>query len=113
MAGDLMPAGSLLQLRLLRRAEWQLPNRAAAMEMTAGGRVDRVRYVALQHDALALRLRVGDRHGGEQGFGIGVQRVGVEVARRGDFDDAPQIHHGDAGAYMLDDGKVVSDENIG
>ena len=61
-------------------------DRAAGVEVAAGRRPDRVGHVALQHDALALHRRVGNRHGGQQRLGIGMQRVVVELARRRDLD---------------------------
>src|SRR5205814_6791812 len=61
MAGDPVTRTLLLQGRRVLGAERQLPDRAAGVEMAAGGRVDRVRYVALQHDAAALDARIGDR----------------------------------------------------
>ena len=63
--------------------------------------------------ALRLRLRVGDRHRRQQRLRVGVQRVGEEFGLVGDLDDAPEIHHRDAVADVLDDREVVRDEQIG
>ena len=79
VAGDPMPGGALLELGRHLAAQRQLADRAAGVEMAARRRPDRVRHVALQHDALALGLGIGDGHGREQRLGVGMQRRGVEV----------------------------------
>src|SRR5215469_17808337 len=95
MARHLMPVGPGLQFRPLGRAERQLANGAAWVEMAARRRMDRVRHLALEDDALALHFGVGDRHRREEGLGIGVERGRVELARCRDLDDAAQIHDRD------------------
>jgi hypothetical protein len=82
------------------------------VEVAPGRRADRARDVALQQDALALDLGVGDRHRGEQRLGVGVARVRVEVLRGRDLDDLAEVHHGDARADVLDDRQVVGDEQV-
>src|SRR5215471_11631856 len=81
--------------------------------MAARGRIDRVRHVALQDDALALDARIGDRDRRQQRLGIGMQRRRIEVFSRRDLDDAAEIHHRDACADVLDDRQIVRDEEIG
>ena len=54
-----MALASLFEERLFRAAQRQLADRAARVEMAAGRRTDRARHVALQHDALALRVGSG------------------------------------------------------
>ena len=39
--------------------------------------------------------------------------VEVEVARAGDLDDPPEVHHGDPVADVADDAQVVGDEQVG
>src|SRR3546814_10402002 len=79
-------------------------------------RVDRRRYVALQHDPLATAtdrrlLHVG--HGREQGLGVGVVRTLVERLAVRDLDDLAEVHHGDLGAEVPDHSQVVGDEQEG
>src|SRR5882757_9015337 len=83
---------------------------AAGAEDAARGRVDRARDVALEDDALALAVGVGDRHGGEQRLGIGVLRAAAERVARRALHDAAEIHDDDAVGDVLDDGEVVGDE---
>jgi hypothetical protein len=78
-SGGADPRREGLQLGLLHVAQPLLRDRAAGVEVAARRRADRARHVALQHDALALDRRVGDRHRRQQGLGVGVQRVAVQV----------------------------------
>ena len=50
--------------------------RTASAEHTTGGWVDRAGDIAVEnlYYFLALDIRVGHRHGGEQGAGVGVLR---------------------------------------
>src|SRR5437763_9785262 len=64
MTGDPVARSLFFQRRRVLGTEGQLPDRAAGVEMAAGGRVDRVRHVALQHDAAALDAWIRDRHRG-------------------------------------------------
>src|SRR6204780_1560655 len=68
--------------------------------------------LTLQPDAPSLHLRIRDRHRRQQRLRIGVQRRGIEFARRRGLDDAAEIHHGDASADMLDDRQIMGDEQI-
>src|SRR5260221_13736541 len=69
---------------------------AAGAEDAARGWVDRARDVALQDDALALAVGVGDRHGGKQRLGIGVLGAAAQLAGRRALHDAAEIHDDDA-----------------
>ena len=80
-----MPRADVFQLRGLDIAEAFLGDGAAGVEVAAGWRVDGAGDVALQHDALAFDLGVGDGHCGEQGLGVGVAGAGVEGVGRGRF----------------------------
>src|SRR5678815_5914156 len=42
-----------------------------------------------------------------------MQRRRIEIARGRDLDDAPEIHHGDAPADVLDHREIVRDEQVG
>src|SRR5215217_1141493 len=88
---------------------------AAGVEVAAGGRVDRARDVAAEDDPLAALLdhRVGNRHGGQESLGIGVERFLVEGDAVRHLDDLAEVHDGDAVGDVLDDGEVVGDEEVG
>ena len=87
-------------------------NRAARVKVAAGWWIDRARHVALQHDTFAFDRGIGDRHSGEQRLGVWVQRVGVQIAARGDLDDASKIHHSNAVADVFHHRQIVRDEQI-
>ena len=83
------------------------------MEDAAAWRRSRRWNVAAEDDALALRIGIGDRHRREQRLGVRHQRLGVERRAGRRLHDAAEIHHGDAVGDMLDDRKVVRDEEVG
>ena len=87
---------------------------AAGVEPAALGRVDRARHVAGEDDppALALEHRVRDRHGGQERAGVRVSGRGIHEVGRPDLDDLAEIHHRDPVADVLDDRKVVGDEQV-
>ena len=89
-------------------------NRAARVETTAARRIDRRRRIALQNDALsrALHIRVRNRHGRKQRLRIGVVRLCVEGLPVRDLHHVAKVHNGDAIGDVLNDGKVVSDEQV-
>src|SRR5574337_1090630 len=93
--------GELTQHRRLAAAVF-LRLRAAGVEVAAARRMDRVRHLAFEQDALAPHGRVGDRHRRQQGLGVRMPGRGVERARRGDLDDAPEVHHRHPVADVLD-----------
>ena len=55
---------------------------------------------------LGQRIRLGNRR--KEGFGIGMKRVAEELVARGEFDEIPEIHDGDAIAEILDGREVVA-----
>ena len=114
VAGHLVTGTELAQHRLLDLA-LLLGLPAAGVEHAAGGRVDRAGQVALQQDALALagRVGVGHRHGGQQRVGVGVQRLLVEAVAVGQLHDVTEVHHRDAVGDVPDDRQVVRDEDVG
>src|SRR5690242_16702681 len=66
MARDPVPVCTRLQLRPLCRPERKLFDRAAGVEVAAGRRVNGVRDLALESDAVALGLGGGNRHRREE-----------------------------------------------
>ena len=69
--------------------------RAARVKVTAAGWRQWAWDFALDIAVvpLALKARIGYRHGGEQGPGIGVFRVPVDAHAVSKLDDLTQIHH--------------------
>ena len=88
---------------------------AARVEAAAGGRVDRARHVALEHDPLALlgEVGVGHGHGREQRLGVGHDRPRVELLRRRELDELAEVHDRDPVGDVADDAEVVRDEDVG
>jgi len=66
-----------------------------------------------ESDALGGFLGGGFGDGGEQSNSVWMFGILVELGRGGDFDDAAEVHDGDAVGKVLDDGEIVSDEEIG
>jgi hypothetical protein len=62
-----------------------------------------------------VRLRVGSGTGrcGEQRLGVGMARLGVDLARRAPLHDAAEIHHHHFVAEIFDDTEIVGDEQHG
>ena len=81
--------------------------------MTARGRIDRRRHLALDAQHHHLELRVGDRRGVAQHPGIGVQRLLEDRRDRTGLDDAAEIHDRHALAEIAHDAEVVRDEDEG
>ena len=68
--------------------------------------------VAGEDDPLApVAADRGD--GGDERLGVRVAGRAVQLRRRGQLDEPPQIHHPDAPAAVLDDAEVVGDEEVG
>ena len=76
----------------------------ARMKSTARRRIDGTRNVALQQLFLAPDPRIGDRHGSQQGFGVGMQGAREQRLLVGVFDDLAEIHDRDAVTDVLDHG---------
>jgi hypothetical protein len=86
------------------------------MEWAARRRGRGVRNIAGEDDAGAggpARRRGGLGHGGEEGPGVGVGRIGGEGVGGSGLDDAAEIHDGDAVTDVTDDGEVVCNKKIG
>src|SRR5665213_2263773 len=84
---------------------------ATWVEMAAGrwrrGRGDLADHPR-QHPALC---RIGDRRGIAQHLRIGMAWGGEHARDRPLLDDAPEIHHRDAGAEPADHTQIVTDED--
>lgn len=52
-------------------------------------------------------------HSRQQRLGVGVQRIGEELAGWRDLNDAAEIHDRDTICHVPDDAHVVADEEIG
>ena len=80
---------------------------AAGVKAAAGGRIERARHLALQHDAAALCLRLRHRNGRQQRAAIGMAGGGKQRLGFRGLDDDAEIHHGDAVGDVLHDGQIV------
>ena len=89
--------------------------RAARMEPTTRGRIDRRRDVAAKDDPLAAvgQVGIGYGHGREQRRRVRVTWPLVQLVGGGDLDDLAEVHHRDPVAHVRDDGQVVGDEDVG
>ena len=76
---------------------------AAGVEGAAGRRIEGRGQFALQADAIALPLRIGDRRRRQQRLRIGMQRTGEQRVARRLLDDAAEIHHDDLVGHVADD----------
>jgi hypothetical protein len=87
---------------------------AAVAEPAAARYVRRARQIAGEQDPLALPLlvRVGQRHGRQQGLCVGVGGSFEDRLGAAQFDDPPEVHHGDPVGDVPYDGQVVGDEEI-
>jgi len=83
------------------------------VEAAAGRRVGRGWDVALQDDPLlaVARVRIRDRR--QQGDGVRVARVSVDLVDVGQLRHHAQVHDPDPVADVLHDGQVVGDEQVG
>src|SRR5262245_361269 len=83
------------------------------MEVTARGRIDWARHVALQDNA--LRDRRGLWHGNrrKQGLRIGMLWTGKERTLVGQLDDAAQVHDRDTVGNMLHDRQIMGNKDVG
>src|SRR5262245_29437804 len=108
------PAGAEVSERWIDASALLHCLRAARMEATAPGRLERARHLALDDRARALGLNfgIGHRDRRQQGLRIGVQRALVELVAASDLYDTAEIHDGDAVGDMADHGEVVGYENV-
>src|SRR5450759_5132478 len=111
------PRSQVAELRRLGNAAFGVPQSLAqpapGVEAAAGRRVGRGWDVALQDDPLlaVARVRIRDRR--QQGDGVRVARMSVDLIDGGQLRHHAQVHDPDPVADVLDDGQVVGDEEIG
>lgn len=88
---------------------------AACGKGASFGRMGGAGHFTGEDDARAapFEFGVGDRYGGEEGLCVGMQRRGIEVGGRGNFNDISKIHDGDSGGEVFDHAQVVGDEEVG
>ena len=84
----------------------------AVAEGAAGRWVDGAGDIASGEVALRAVGGVGDGDGAEEGAGVGVERASGDGFGGPDFHDAAEVHDGDAGGDVADDGEVVGDEEV-
>src|SRR5579883_1598774 len=121
MAGDPVRATRLRQRRWHQRAidsallAYLLARGAASREPAALRRIDRVRDLATEDDALssAFDLGIGDRYRRDQRAGIGMQRGVIELVAFGYLAERSQIHDSDAVADFPHHSQIVADEQVG
>ena len=65
----------------------------------------------MQCDARTCDLRVRNENGADEGVGVVVSRVRIEVVWRRHFTNFAEVHHHDASADCFDHCKVMRDEN--
>ena len=61
--------------------------RASGVKWTARRRIDGTGHVTLEDDSFLFESRIGNRNGGQQRLGIGMEWVEVEVLLVGHFDN--------------------------
>src|SRR5262245_21471598 len=67
--------------------------RTTGAEAASRGGINRIRRTTRERWALDTLVGVHRRRGGEEGLGIGVQRLGGDFFSIADLDDLAQIHH--------------------
>src|SRR5437762_490459 len=111
VAGGEMSGSDLAQRRGFPAAAFE-SMRAARMEMAAGRRRERRRYLS-PNRLVGSTPEVDARNFSDKRLGIGMVRVLVEFPRGSRFHHAPQVHHDDTVRYVPHDAKVMTDEKIG
>ncbi|EAU65581.1 conserved hypothetical protein [Stigmatella aurantiaca DW4/3-1] len=86
---------------------------ATRVERTPRGGRQRRRHVPLKQDALLPVLRIGHRHGRQQGLGVRVAGVAVQLRGLRQLHDLPQVHHRHPRGDVLHDLQVMRDEEVG
>src|SRR5215218_5765841 len=114
MAGSQVTgATELQQWRLLLLADvLRLP--APGAETAAGRGVQRARHITGQPDPFPPgRVGIRFRHGRQQGMGVRVAGVVVELVAFSDLDDLAEVHDRDPVGDVPDHRQVVRDEQVG
>ena len=83
------------------------------MEFTTAGRIYRRGNIPFQNNTVHLHVWI--RHGNcrEQRLGIRVQSVAKDLLLRAELYHTAQVHNAHLIGNMLDDGKVVRNEDVG
>ena len=89
---------------------WASGQRAASA--TAGGQVDGTGDLADEPESLPGPAVLGDGRRRQQRPGVGVRRVVEHLGGRALFDDASEVHDGDAVGDATDHLEVVADEEV-
>ena len=122
VTGDVMAAGadcSLPKDRVVlyaaRRATQLLIEPASAPESASGRHIRRIRRVTGENDAFASPLdhRIGHRHCGKEGSGIGMSRPSEQCVGVGELDNAAQVHDRYSISDMPHDREVMCDKKVG
>ena len=87
--------------------------RAARVEAAAGGRIDRARHVALQHQLQTAAARVRHGCGGDQRLGIRVQRAREQRVAIAISTMRPRYITATRCADVLHHAEIVRDEQVG
>src|SRR5581483_5220375 len=111
VTSDRVPAPSRLQPRLDAPANI-FRIRASRMEAAAGRRIERARHLARQLYPLADRGTLQCRDRREQGAGVGMARVGVDLVAVGELDDLAEIRARGAPTDVLNHAEIVHDEDL-
>ena len=113
VAGSHMSAAHIPQFRRFLTAAG-ICVRASCAELAAFRSVDGAWNFAFQLDPglcpVLIRIRFGD--GGEQRFGVRMQRVGINLLAGGSFYQGTQIHHTDVVGNVAHHGKVMGDKQV-
>ena len=83
---------------------------AAVPERTPAWRVQWTGRFSLQHHSLSALLLAGYR--GQQCIGVRHQRLGHNLAAVPDFHETTEVHYTDTVTDVLDDTKIVGDEDV-
>src|SRR5882724_12906082 len=96
MARDRVPLQERVEWWRLVATARRLHVRTAGVKAAARRRIRRARQVAREQDRLTTALddRIRDRHCREERDRVRVQRVRVQVIRRGDLDNSAEVHDG-------------------
>ena len=82
------------------------------MECAARRWVDRIRNLTFKRFSLAFVTTIHVWDGADKGLRVGMLRIRKKLVTRRLLDNLPEIHHRNVVAEMLDDRKVMGDEEI-
>ena len=102
----------LFEFRLCLEA-FRLCIQASGSKAAAGGRIDRGRNFTLEDDAVADSVCLCHRDRGQKRLRIGMQLLFKQLVGRTLFHEVSKVHDADLVGDVLNDGKVVGNENVG